>query len=51
MSRLNLFTITDEAQWKRALDDYRQSVCLVEKGKKKDVKLQELDEWYYDNDT
>ena len=46
MSNASLFTIADEAQWNKALDSYKKSVTFVQKRKKKDNKLQELDNWY-----
>lgn len=46
MSRINLFTIADEVQWNKALDNYKQSIAFVEKSKKKGNNLQQLDDWY-----
>lgn len=46
MSRVSLFTSSDEAQWSKALDSYKQSITFVEKSKKKGSNLQELDNWY-----
>lgn len=46
MSRVRLFTSSEEADWNKALDAYKQSISFVEKHKKKGNKLLELDEWY-----
>ena len=43
---MNLFMSSDEAQWNKALVGYKKSITFVEKSKKKDINLQELDEWY-----
>ena len=46
MSGTSLFMNSDEAQWSKALDGYKESITIVGNSKKKDNKLQELDEWY-----
>jgi len=38
--------ITDEDQWIKALDGYKQSIASLQRTKIKDVNLQELDDWY-----
>ena len=46
MSHTSLFINSNEAEWTKALDSYKEAITIVGKSKKKDIKLQELDEWY-----
>lgn len=46
MSSGNLFMNADEDHWIKALNGYKQSIIFLQRTKKKDINLQELDDWY-----